>query len=188
LSFDLARALRRIKPQRTTDTIQRRPIADLPVLQTPISAGLELLLDTCVYIDVLQGRSPVSVDELLEARIVNHSTVCLGELTHLFGRLDPVHPATKTVLREIRRTIEDIPDHRLFSPSETAMGEAGMLAGLVARLSGADRGERPTLLNDASLYLQALERGWIILTRNIRDFDYFDQLLPMGHVLFYEQG
>jgi predicted nucleic acid-binding protein len=188
LSFDLARALRRIKPQRTTDTIRRRPIADLPVVQKPISAGPGLLLDTCVYIDVLQGRSPVGVDELLEARTVNHSTVCLAELTHLFGRLDPVHAATKTVLREIRRTIEDIPGHRLFPPSETAMGEAGMLAGLVARLSGADRGERPTLLNDASLYLQALERGWIILTRNVRDFDYFDQLLPLGRVFFYEQG
>jgi len=188
LSFDLARALRRIKPQRTRDKIQRRPIADLPVLRKPISAGPELLLDTCVYIDVLQGRSPVSVDELLGARIANHSTVCLAELTHLFGRLDPVHPATRSVLREIRRTIEDIPGHRLFSPSETAMGEAGMLAGLVLRLSGAHHGDTPTLLNDASLYLQALERGWIILTRNVRDFDYFGQLLPAGRVLFYEQG
>ncbi|RWK41206.1 hypothetical protein [Mesorhizobium sp.] len=110
----------------------------------------------------------------------------LAELTHLFGRLDPSHPATKTVLREIRRTLEDIQGHRLFSPSETAMGEAGMLAGLVTRLSGAARGE--SLLNDASLYLQALERGWIVLTRNVRDFDYFDQLLPVGRVLFYEQG
>ncbi|SDK58184.1 hypothetical protein SAMN05428953_11743 [Mesorhizobium muleiense] len=126
------------------------------------------------------------MDELLETRNVNHSTVCLAELTHLFGRLDPSHPATKTVLREIRRTLEDIPGHRLFSPSETAMGEAGMLAGLVTRLSGAARGE--SLLNDASLYLQALERGWIVLTRNVRDFDYFDQLLPAGRVLFYEQG
>lgn len=188
LSFDLARALRRIKPQRTEKTMRRRPVADLPRLQTPISAGLELLPDTCVYVDVLQGRSLASVDELLETRIVNHSTVCLAELTHLFGRLDPAHPATKTVLREIRRTIEDIPGHRLFSPSETAMGEAGMLAGLVARLSGAERGERPALLNDASLYLQALERGWIVLTRHVRDFDYFDQLLPVGRVLFYGQG
>jgi predicted nucleic acid-binding protein len=188
LSFNLARALRRLKPQRTANAIRRRPAELLPILTSPVAAGPELLLDTCVYIDVLQGRSPVSVDELLETRIVNHSTICLAELTHLFGRLDPLHPATKTVLREIRRTLEDIPGHRLFSPSQTAIGEAGMLAGLVARLSGADRGERQTLLNDASLYLQALERGWIILTRNVRDFDYFDQLLPVGRVLLYEQG
>ncbi len=67
------------------------------------------------------------------------------------------------------------------------MGEAGMLAGLVSRLLGVERSERPLLLNDASLYLQALERGWTVPTRNIRDFDYFDQLLPANRVLPYEQ-
>lgn len=55
-------------------------------------------------------------------------------------------------------------------------------------LSGVDPSGVPTLLNDASLYLQALERGWIVLTRNLRDFDYLDQLLPAGRVLFYEQA
>jgi predicted nucleic acid-binding protein len=52
---------------------------------------------------------------------------------------------------------------------------------------GVHRDGSPTLLNDASLYLQALERGWIVLTRNIRDFDLFDQLLLADRVLFYEQ-
>lgn len=65
------------------------------------------------------------------------------------------------------------------------MGEAGMLAGLVTRLSGDGRSEKSALLNDASLYLQALERGWIILTRNSREFDCFDQLLPAARILFY---
>jgi len=166
----------------------RRPTAALPMIEAPVTAGSELLLDTCVYIDVLQGRTPAAVDNLLEVRIVNHSTVCLAELTHLFGRLDPKHAKTRDVLREIRRMIEDIPDHRLSSPSDAAMGEAGMLAGLVARLSGSERRERPVLLNDSGLYLQALERGWTVLTRNIRHFACFDQLLPAGRVLFYEQA
>jgi predicted nucleic acid-binding protein len=187
LSFDLARALRRIKPQRAAEAVRRRPLTDLPIVQPPISAGAELLLDTCVYIDVLQGRTPDGLDELLEARMVNHSTICLAELAHLFGRLDPKHPGTKAVLAEVRRTIEDMPAHRLSSPSEAAVGEAGMLAGLVARLSGTGRSETPLLLNDASVYLQALERGWIVVTRNLRQFDYFDQLLPADRVLFYEQ-
>jgi predicted nucleic acid-binding protein len=187
LSFDLARALRRIKPQRAAHGVQRRPPAHLSGIEIPVSAGPELLLDTCVYIDVLQARTPPSVDELLRARILNHSTVCLAEMTHLFGRLDPAHASTKAVLREVRRTIEDIPAHRIASPSETAMGEAGMLAGLAARLLQVERAERPLLLNDASLYLQALERGWTVLTRNVRDFDIFDQLLPAGRVLFYGQ-
>jgi len=162
-----------------------RPFEALPIVESPVSAGAELLLDTCVYIDVLQGRTPASVDELLEARIINHSTVCVAELTRLFGRLDSTHAATKGVLREIRQTIEDIPSHRISSPSETAMGEAGMLAGLIARLMHMERSERMLLSNDASLYLQALERGWTVLTRNVRDFDCFDQILPAGRVLFY---
>jgi hypothetical protein len=146
LSFDLARALRRIKPQRTVGSMQRRRPADLPLVQAPIDAGAELLLDTCIYIDVLQRRTPAGVDDLLEVRILNHSTVCLAEFTDLFGRLEPAHASTRTVLREIG-TVGD------------GHGEAGMLAGLVARLSGIDRGEGPSPLNDASLYLQALEHG-----------------------------
>ena len=172
--------------QRISEAIRRRSIADLPIVTAPVSAGAGLLIDTCVYVDVLQGRSPASLDGLLQLRIVNHSTICLAELTHLFGRLDPAHPGTKAVLREVRRTVQDIPGHRLSSPSATAMGEAGMLAGLVVRLSGADHGANQSLLNDASLYLQALEHGWIILTRNVGDFDWFDQLLPANRVLFYD--
>jgi predicted nucleic acid-binding protein len=191
LSFNLARALRRIKPQRAANALQRRPTAQLPLVQAPPSAGPELLLDTCVYLDVLQGRTPPSVDDLISARIVNHSTVCLAELTHVFGRLDPAHPGTKGVLSEIRQTIEDMRAHRLTSPSATALGEAGMLTGLAERLRGArgaDPEEHPIVLNDAVIYLHALERGWIVLTRNLRDFDYFDQLLPVGRVLFYQQA
>jgi hypothetical protein len=60
------------------------------------------------------------------------------------------------------------------------MGEAGMLAGLVARLIGASRGETPALFNDACIYLQALERGWTVTTRNIHHYDLVDQLLPAG--------
>jgi hypothetical protein len=67
------------------------------------------------------------------------------------------------------------------------MGEAGILAGLVSRLAGAEFGREQALLNDAMLYLQAVEQGYVLLTRNIREFDWFDQLLPGGRVLFYRQ-
>jgi predicted nucleic acid-binding protein len=187
LSFNLARALRRIKPQRQTGYIWRRPFTDLPVVLSPVSTGAELLLDTCVYIDILQGRAPDSVKDLLKVRISNHSTVCLAELTHLFGQLDPAHAGTRGILEGIRFAIQDIPAHRLSSPSVAAFGEAGMLAGLATRLSGAGPDGLPALLNDASLYLQALEHGWIVLTRNLRDFDVFDQLLPAERVLFYDR-
>ena len=64
-------------------------------------------------INALAPKPPGVVDDLLEARIVNHSIVCLAELTHLFGRLDPANPGTKGVLRELRHVIEDMPGHRL---------------------------------------------------------------------------
>ncbi|MDR2216408.1 MAG: hypothetical protein LBE59_11300, partial [Nevskiaceae bacterium] len=166
MNFDLARSLRRIKPQRSINPLRRRGPAELPFVRPPVSAGAGLLLDTCVYIDVLQGRTPPSVDELLQIRAINHSTVCLSELTYLFGRLVPTHPHTREVLRQIQQTVEDIPHHRLSRPSANAVGEAGMLAGIVERATQGDPAHRAHLLNDACLYLQAAENGWVVLTRN----------------------
>jgi len=122
-------------------------------------SGHELLLDTSVYIDLLQGRTPDSVDRLLQLRVNNHSSVCLSELTHLFGRLDPKDRRTAGVLREVRGVIADIPAHRLSAPSVRSSGEAGILAGLVARLGRIEPQHAQATLNDALLYAQASERG-----------------------------
>jgi hypothetical protein len=185
LSFDLGAALRRIRAQRISDPVHRRSDSDL-AFAGEATAGPELMLDSCVYIDVLQGRAPQVVADLLAARIVNHSSVCLAELTHLFGRLDPKHPEAATTLKELRGVIEnDIPAHRISTPSTRTHGEAGMLAGLAMRLAG--RTKDQALLNDAILYLHANERGCVLLTRNLADFDVFQQLAPAGNVLFYRQ-
>jgi hypothetical protein len=149
---------------------------DLPLVSRAHPVGRELLLDTCVYIDVLQGRAPSEVDQLLQTRIVNHSTVALAELTHLIGAVDPTHAGTAHVLKILGTTIDDIPPHRLTAPSTRAFGEAGMLAGLTARLTS--HTSDVTLLNDAALFLQAAEIGFDLLTANIRNFDWFDQRLP----------
>lgn len=140
---------------------------------------------SCCYIDNLQDRLPGAVDNLLVTRLSNHSGVALSELTHLFGRLNPRDSRTEAVLAKIRAAISLIPPHRLTGPSINVLGEAGILAGLVARLAGIDSGRRQALLNDAVLFLQALEQGQTLLTRSIREFDWFDQLLPIGRVLFY---
>jgi hypothetical protein len=42
-------------------------------------------------------------------------------------------------------------------------------------------------MNHATLYLHALANGRIALTRNVRDFHLINQVLPDGHVLFYER-
>ena len=182
MSFDREASLRRIKPQRRTAAIIRRPDDHLPWVAAP-GPGAELLLDTCVYLDVLRGKTPGQVDDLLSLRIVNHSTIALGELTHLYGRMDPSHPDTRRTLQAISAVIDDIPIHRLTAPSARAFGEAGMLAGLTARLGG--RAAGVALLNDALLYLHAREMGYEVLTGNIGDFDLFDQVLPGSSVRLY---
>ena len=68
------------------------------------------------------------------------------------------------------------------------LGDAGILAGIIARLSDVDTAREQALLNDAILYLQAVENGHMVLTRNIQEFDYFDQLLPCNGVLFYSRN
>ncbi len=187
MNFDLRRSLRRIKPEQRTVGLTGRPDDALPFVSNNVSVGTELLLDTCVYIDAIQDCIPAEVASLFAVRRLNHSGVALAELTHLLGRLDPKDGRTERAYNEISGVISDIRMHRLSAPSLQTLGEAGILAGLAARLAGVESRRRQALLNDAMLYLQAGEQGQTLLTRNIREFDWFDQLLPSGRVLFYRQ-
>jgi len=149
--------------------------------------GTQVLLDTTVYIDVLKGSSPPELDQFIKRRICNHSSVCLAALTHAFGRLDPAHPSTRSTLAEIEKTISDIPDHRLGVPGVTIWGNAGILAGLLFRLGGYSTGMEKKCLNDAILFLHGRSLGMPVLTRNIKDFDFLNQLLPDGKIILYER-
>jgi hypothetical protein len=188
LSFDLARTLRRLKPSRLETPLSRRRAEDLPFIAAFLSPGPELLLDTTVYIDGLQDLSHRALDDLMAIRICNHSAVCLAELTHAYGRLAPSHPMSKATLASISRTIRAMPPHRLREPSQSAWGAAGILAGLAFRLGGYQTGQERGLLNDALIFLQALENGQVVLTGNIGDFDLLNQLVPEGRILLYSRN
>ncbi|TIV90938.1 MAG: type II toxin-antitoxin system VapC family toxin, partial [Mesorhizobium sp.] len=153
--------------------LERRADEDLPWVADEPAIGGPLFLDTSVYLDVLQGRSPVEVDKLLTYRLCHHSSVCLSELTHTFGRLDPKHGSTKAVLETVEATVEDIPAHRLHAPDAAIWGQAGVLAGLLSRLSNLPKGEghERRFVNDALVFLQARQLGANVLTGNVRDFD-----------------
>jgi predicted nucleic acid-binding protein len=188
LSFDLQGAERRLKPQKESAELRQRSRGDLRWAADEPRTGGPILLDAKVYIDVLQGRTPSDVDNLLRFRSVFHSAVCLAELTHAFGRLDPENPRSAKALTAIAGLIEaDIPRHRLFGPDVQAWGEAGMLAGKALRLAGlpSGKGLERKLLNDSLIYLQARRVGAAVLTRNRRDFDLLNQLDPSGAVIFY---
>jgi hypothetical protein len=82
--------------------------------------------------------------------------------------------------------IGDIPRHRIDDDvSAGLLLEAGIVSGLVFRLGGFQPGQEVAALNDVTVYLHALERGYIVLTRNIRDFDFMNQIVRSGRVLLY---
>jgi predicted nucleic acid-binding protein len=183
LSFDLNDCLRRLKPQKRTKALSRRDDADLIFIDKVTLTGPDILVDTSVVIDILQGRAPNRLDEVLTARTAHYSTVVLSELTHLFGRLDPGHVETAAALKSLRAAIDAIPQHRLITPTAEASAEAGIMAGVIARLTGR---KDQALLNDALIYCQAAAQGLTILTGNISDFDLLNQL-KRGNVLFYRK-
>lgn len=189
MSFNLDGTLRRLKPEKRTGALTPRSDADLPFAETAPAAGAPLLLDTTVYIDTLQKRLPEAVKGLLRARSINHSAIAAAELAHAFGRLNPVHPDSAATLGAIGDVIiRNMPPHRLASPSIQATVEAGIVSGMIARLHGLAPVDRQPLLNDAMLFLQAMENGSVLLTRNIADMDLIQQLVPPGRVLFYRKA
>ncbi|MFK4719092.1 hypothetical protein [Bradyrhizobium niftali] len=84
--FDAAQRWARFNPE---NTLARRSDDELPFVSVGLTAGQGLLLDTCVYIDQMQDRSPPILDDLITQRQVNHSTVAIQELMHTVGALNP---------------------------------------------------------------------------------------------------
>lgn len=182
--FDFAAARRwaRFDPQRT---LARRPDEALPFVDQDLISGQALLLDTCVYIDQMQGRSPDILDDLIAVRIVNHSTIALQELMHAVGVLNPGDPRTTGVIGEIGRLIEAMPAHRLFAPDPEILGKAALLSGMVCRLQHYAADRKLRALHDCVLFLQAQKLGFTVLTANVADFDILLQLIPTGRALLY---
>ena len=187
MSFDLDATLRWLKPTRRTRPLRRRADEGLDWVDAVPLVGGPVLLDTTVYVDVLQGRSSESLDAFVSVRTCNHSSVCLSELMHAFGRLRPDDPRTGKSLKAIGGTVRDIPAHRVVAPDATTWGEAGILGGLLFRLGCYAAGAERKCLNDALIYLQGRRNGWPVVTRNISDFDFLNQLVPDGRVLHYRR-
>ncbi len=172
----------RFDPQKT---LAQRDDEELPFVGDIAEAGQELLLDTCVYIDGLQGRARDIVADLLDIRQSNHSSVAVQELMHTVGVLDPQHPGTKVAVRQIGMTIHAMQPHRTFAPDSDVLGRAALLSGMLCRLQGYQRDARLRALQDCVLFLQAMKLGFTVLTANVSDFDYLLQLIPSGRALFY---
>ena len=148
-------------------------------------AGQALLLDTCVYIDRMQGRAPMKLNDLLSARLVNHSTVAIQELVHIVGLLDPSDRRTDGAVETVGVQIKSMRSHRIRTPDADVLGRAALLSGVLCRLQGYDKDNKLRALHDCVLFLQALKEGLVLLTANIGDYDPLLQMIPQGRVLFY---
>ncbi|MFZ1103645.1 MAG: DNA-binding protein [Hyphomicrobiaceae bacterium] len=185
-SFDFDAAVRwaRLDPRRT---LARRADAELPFASEEHVAGQALLLDTCVYIDKLQGRSPGIVESLTATRPVNHSTVAIQELLHTVGVLDPDDRRTAGAVAETRGLVRSVPPHRIFAPDVDVLGRAALLSGIVCRLQGYAADRKLRALHDCVLLLHAQKLGFTLLTANVADFDILLQLLPSVRILLYRR-
>ncbi len=145
------------------------------------------MLDTCVYIDQMQTRSPRILEDLIVQRQVNHSTVAIQELMHSVGVLDPADPRTERAIAEIGKHIKAMPAHRIFTPDSEVLGRAALLSGILCRLQGYKKDGKLRALQDCVLFLQAMKLGLVVLTANVNDYDILLQLIPTGRALFYPQ-
>jgi predicted nucleic acid-binding protein len=182
--FDVAVRWARFDPRRT---LARRTDEELPFVNQEHIAGQALLLDTCVYIDKLQARTPDIVDRLIATRQVKHSSVAIQELMHAVGVLDPDDRRTPGAVTEIRGLIHSMPPHRIVAPDVDVLGRAALLSGIVCRLQGYAADHKLRALHDCMLLLHAQKLGLTLLTANVTDFDILLQLLPSARILFYRR-
>ena len=185
MSSEFEASLRRIKPEKRNKPLQRRPDSALEFIETSAVRPPKLLYDTTVYIDILQNRFPKDGELMLRAVDAWHSPVTEAELAAACGLLDPDHSQTRLIIEEIAALIDRRLVQRTVMPDQNVWREAGILSGILARLQGYEKGQRRRTLNDALLYVSARRSGCTILTRNVSDFDFLQQLDPAGRVLFY---
>jgi predicted nucleic acid-binding protein len=182
--FDAARRWARLDRQRT---LARRTDAELPFVNADLIGGQGLLLDTCVYIDQMQDRSPQVLDDLIAQRQVNHSIVVIQELMHTVGVLNPLDARTAGAIAEIGKQIKAMPPHRIFAPDIEVLGRAALLSGILCRLQGYGKDGKLRALQDCVLFLQAQKLGLVVLTADVGDYDILLQLVPAGQALFYRR-
>ena len=184
---DVHSILRRLKPEKRREPLKKRTASALPFVERVSGLPRALLYDTTVYVDILQGRFPKAGELAIRAADAWHSTVTEAELIAPCGFLNPDHPKTPETVEQIKAAIARRPAHRTIAPDREIWLTAGILSGILARLLGYGRSDRRRVVNDALIFATGRKHGMTVLTRNIGDFDYLQQLDPAGGILFYER-
>lgn len=121
------------------------------------------LIDTCIWIDVEQGRlTPEDVAKLTGDRPVFLSPVTIAELRQ-GAELAPDPAVRQRRLAALQRL-----ERKPLLPID---GDTGMISGsLAAALRSAGRGHRHRI-QDLWLASQAIQHGYVLLARDVRDFE-----------------
>lgn len=171
----------------------RRPPAILPMLGDTAPDG-PVLLDTNVFINVLTGRGPAVLRQMLQ--ILPRFFVAAptrAELAWLAGRLDPAHPGTARVLAATEGVQSHIDSVMMLVPDDADWRAAGQRAGTVARgFTGGRRRiatafDRVELIHDALTATLAARAGCTVVTED-RDFAAFARLDARLRVMFYDKA
>jgi predicted nucleic acid-binding protein len=158
----------------------------LPYLGRERLETKKVLYDTTTYIDQLQGRFPPYAYAELRTAELWHSTVTEAELVAPCGLLDPRHPGTALTIAQIVSSIERRRAGRTISPDREMWLEASVLSSTLARLQQYGREQRWRIFLDSLLFATARKFGLTLVTRNVKDFDFLQQIDPAGRVMFYE--
>ena len=188
MSIDLAAIQRRLKAEKRSAQLQRRPDAALALCHgRSCSRRRFACCSTPASISTppptgSPARSPRSCD----TAIAIIPGVCLAELTYGLGGLDPADKRT----RENRETIEDIigriaGDEHLVIPDGNDWAIAGMLAGMLKRTQRYGREQSRKALSDCLLFASALCEGLILLTANLARVRSPPADFPEARVAFY---
>jgi predicted nucleic acid-binding protein len=181
MSVDLAGLLRRHKPEQRLQALRYRKRTVLPSFSDlDARSGVELLLDTNIYIFAAAGTLATRHKDKLEQILQHHCTVCLGEIAVGLANRDVTAAAWPSERRYWEDLFNRLPRNRTHAPDAETWSAAGVLAGMLARLQGFQPYQRKNALNDALINLTALKRGIPVLTDNRKDFDLLQQLVPGG--------
>jgi hypothetical protein len=191
--------VKRQDPDAWTESFARRSDDALPFDPVTVPGHLPVMLDTGFYIDRLQRKVPLSVLEFVADRRIVHSAVAMQELTIAAGILDPAHSSTPGARQPNISLLSMIDESEVVSPGSACWVEAGMVAGILARIQHLNRsrkelspvaaccqqGLRRKLLNDALMFLSAYEAKVCLVSANVKDMDLLLRFRPDAHVLLY---
>ncbi|WP_158595950.1 type II toxin-antitoxin system VapC family toxin [Oleomonas cavernae] len=147
-----------------------------------------MLLDSSVYVDGIHGNLPADLNDEIGQRALVHSSVVAAELAWAIGALDPLHPQTPQNRESIEQVIRRMIAGNIVVPNAVDWIDAALLAATLSRRQTFDKDHRRKALNDALIFYQARQAGAVLVTRNTKDFDLMDQIVPGTQMLFYERA